>query len=68
MLKIVTLGDPILSKQAAVVPEFDRKIVDLVNAMIEAMHYGKGIGLAGPQVGELKRLFVAHVEGDGARV
>lgn len=68
MLKIITLGDPILSKQAAVVPEFDRKIVDLVNAMIEAMHHGKGIGLAGPQVGELKRLFVVHVEGDGARV
>ena len=32
------------------------------------MHAGKGIGLAGPQVGELKRLFVTHVEGDVPRV
>ena len=68
MLKIVTLGDEVLRKQAAVVPDIDRGIVDLTTAMLEAMKIGKGIGLAGPQVGELKRLFVCSVEGDHPRV
>jgi peptide deformylase len=31
--------------------------------MITAMHEGKGIGLAGPQVGLMERIFVVHVEG-----
>lgn len=68
MLEIVTLGNEVLRKQAALVPDIDHKIVDLANAMIDAMHEGKGIGLAAPQVGVLKRLFVAHVEGDEPRV
>ena len=68
MLEIVTLGDNVLRKQAALIPEIDRRIADLAEAMIDAMHVGKGIGLAGPQVTELKRLFVTHVEGDTPRV
>jgi peptide deformylase len=32
------------------------------------MHQSRGIGLAGVQVGELKRLFVTHVSGDKPRV
>ncbi|MBT3275824.1 MAG: peptide deformylase [Spirochaetales bacterium] len=67
-MEIITLGDEVLRKQAAVIPEVDRKIADLAAAMIESMHVGKGIGLAGPQVGELKRLFVVHVEADTPRV
>ena len=68
MLNIITLGDEVLRKQAALIPEVDRFIEDLAAAMIETMHTGKGIGLAGPQIGELKRLFVTHVEGDSPRV
>ena len=68
MLDIVTLGDGVLRKQASVIPEIDRSIADLAAAMIDAMHIGRGIGLAGPQVGELKRMFVTHVEGDEPRV
>jgi len=67
-MEIVTLGDEVLRKHTAVIPDIDRKVVDLAAAMIETMHIGKGIGLAGPQVGELKRLFVTHVEGDVPRV
>lgn len=68
MLSIVTLGDEVLTHKAAVIPEVDHAIQSLAEAMIEAMHVGRGIGLAGPQVGELKRLFVTHVEGDVPRV
>ena len=68
MLTIVTLGDEVLRKQAALIPEIDRMIAELAAGMIDSMHAGKGIGLAGPQVGELKRLFVTHIEGDTPRV
>ena len=68
MLNIVTLGDEVLRKQAALIPEVDKKIADLAAGMIDSMHAGKGIGLAGPQIGELKRLFVTHIEGDTPRV
>ncbi len=68
MLKIVTLGDERLRKRAAVITDIDKIIYDLAEGMIEAMHVGNGIGLAGPQVGELKRLFVCHVQRDEARV
>ena len=40
----------------------------LANAMVEKMHEANGIGLAGVQVGHLKRLFVTGVEGDTPRV
>ena len=68
MLEIITLGDEVLRKQAALIPDVDRKIADLAAGMIDSMHAGRGIGLAGPQVGELKRLFVTHIEGDSPRV
>lgn len=68
MLKIVRLGDDVLTKHASVIPKVDRSISDLAGAMIEAMHGERGIGLAGPQVAELKRLFVTHAEGDEPRV
>ncbi|MCL2267512.1 MAG: peptide deformylase, partial [Treponema sp.] len=36
--------------------------------MIEILKRDKGVGLAGPQIGYMKRIFVTHVEGDAARV
>ena len=68
MLNILTLGDDILRKRAAMIPDIDKGITDLAAAMIDTMHTGKGIGLAGPQVGELQRLFVTHIENDVPRV
>jgi peptide deformylase len=35
--------------------------------MVEAMHGARGIGLAGPQIGRLERLFVVHVPDDEVR-
>jgi peptide deformylase len=36
--------------------------------MFGALYEGRGVGLAGPQVGLLKRIFVVHVEGNIPRV
>ena len=68
VLEIKTLGDEVLKKQAALVPKVDRNIQELVQGMFEAMEKGNGLGLAAPQVGELKRVFVTHVPDDDLRV
>lgn len=68
MLSIRIIGDPLLKKHSALVPEVDQGIQDFVKAMFEAMYRGKGIGLAAVQVGELLRIFITHVSDDGPRV
>ena len=57
-LEIVKYGDPVLQKRADEVTEFDDKLKKLVDDMFETMYGAPGVGLAAPQVGILKRLFV----------
>ena len=68
MLKILTLGNDVLRKKCSSVVDFDKKLEDLVVAMIDSMHSNNGIGLAGPQIGVEKRLFVCHVPKEEPRV
>jgi peptide deformylase len=68
MMKIVTIGDEVLRNRAATIAEVDESIRQLAENMIVTMHEGDGIGLAGPQIGVLKRIFVCHVKGDEPRV
>ena len=56
--------DPILRKKSRVIEEIDEKIKILNEDMVETMKKAEGVGLAAPQVGILKRLFVIDV-GDG---
>jgi peptide deformylase len=58
ILDVVKYGDPVLTKQAEEVTEFDDKLARLVDNMFETMYGARGVGLAAPQVGLLKRLFV----------
>jgi peptide deformylase len=51
-------GDPILRKKAKAVTVFDDRLRALAEDMIETMHEAEGVGLAGNQVGVLKRIFV----------
>lgn len=51
-------GDEILRKTAREVPEVDDRIKELLQDMLETMHKYNGVGLAGPQVGILKRVIV----------
>ena len=51
-------GDEILRKKARTVEEVDDKIRELLEDMLETMHKYNGVGLAGPQVGILKRVIV----------
>jgi len=58
ILNVVKYGDPILTKRAEEVVDFDEKLRNLVDDMFETMYGAPGVGLAAPQVGVLKRLFV----------
>lgn len=53
-----------LRKVSRSVLAFDEKLADLLDDMAETMHKADGVGLAGPQVGMLKRICVVDV-GDG---
>ncbi len=59
-------GDPVLKQVARDVEQFDASLVRLVDDMVETMYESEGAGLAAPQVGVQKRLFVYDV-GEGPR-
>jgi len=68
MLEIVTFGSEILTKKAQPVAEINADIKALAEGMFDAMERGRGVGLAGPQVGSTLRIFVTNIEGDQKRV
>lgn len=59
--EIVLVGDKILREQARPVERFDPELRELVRDMIETMQDADGVGLAGPQVAESRRIAVIHV-------
>ena len=62
--EIRIIGDPVLKQRARDVTDIDAKLVRLVDEMVETMYEAPGVGLAAPQVGVQKRLFVWDI-GDG---
>ena len=58
------VGDDILNKRAREIKENSEKIQILIDDMLETMHDADGVGLAAPQVGVLKRLFVIDCSED----
>jgi peptide deformylase len=57
-------GDDSLRKKSRIVDEINPRILLLIKDMKETMYNSKGVGLAAPQVGILKRIAVIDV-GDG---
>jgi peptide deformylase len=62
-----TYGDPVLKQTAKEIDHVDGSLVRLVDDMVETMYDAVGAGLAAPQVGVQKRLFVYDV-GNGPEV
>ena len=60
--QIRLFGDPVLTQRSAEITEIDAGLVRLVEDMVETMHEARGLGLAAPQVGVQKRLFVYQLE------
>ena len=55
-----------LGKKSRPVTDFDEKLATLVDDMRETLRKEQGAGLAAPQVGILRRLFIADIHGDGS--
>lgn len=56
--EILILPDPLLRKVAEPVDSFDDDLKKTVDDMFETMYEAPGIGLAGPQIGYMKRVVV----------
>ena len=61
---IRTFGDPVLRTAAADVADDAASLRRLVDDMLETMYEAPGVGLAAPQIGISKRIFVADI-GEG---
>lgn len=61
MLEILKEDDKILKKKAKRVDKIDDTIRNLAASMVECMRSANGIGLAGNQVGILKRIIVVLI-------
>ncbi len=59
---IVKMGDPLLRKISKPVETFDVKLHQLLDDMVETLHYAEGLGLAAPQVGVLKRVCIVEYD------
>ena len=60
--KIVTEGDDILRKHSREVSEVTDRIRETMQDMLETMRSEQGVGIAAPQVGIMRRMFVAEPE------
>ena len=62
--KIVTVGDETLRKACKRQEKFDLRLAILLKDMADTMYKAEGVGLAGPQVGILRRVAVVDVTED----
>lgn len=66
VFSIRVFGDPVLRTAAELVTNFDASLSKLVDDLLETMYEAPGVGLAAPQIGVSKRVFVYDVgEGPG---
>jgi peptide deformylase len=66
--EIRIFGDPVLKQRASDITDVDGTLVRLAEDMVQTMYDAPGLGLAAPQVGVGKRLFVYDLqEGEGPK-
>lgn len=67
---ITTRGDEILAKKCKPVKEITPHIKEILADMVETMKDADGVGIAAPQVGIMKRFFVAmpHVDSEDEEI
>jgi peptide deformylase len=62
--KILYANDPRLRQKAKKIRDFGPQLKKLAEDMLETMREAHGVGLAGPQVGVMQRIFVAEIPKD----
>ncbi len=61
---ILSEEDPILHKVCRPVEKFDARLHQLLDDMAETLHQANGVGLAAPQVGILRQVFIVLDENE----
>lgn len=64
---ILLYPDPILRRKTEEVSAFDASVARLADALAETMYHAPGIGLAAPQIGDLRRVAVVDIDPSGAK-
>lgn len=68
ILKVARMGHPVLRAKARAIDKAELKspaLQQFIDDMVDTMYEYSGVGLAGPQVHEAIRVFVAMLEADG---
>lgn len=60
-LDIITYGNPLLRKKCEPVETVDKEILQIIEGMKKSLDSANGIGLAAPQVGVLKNIFLVDL-------
>ena len=61
LLEILQFPNPILRKKCTKITEINKDLIRLADDMCETLDYHKGVGLAGNQVGYMKRIVVIKI-------
>lgn len=61
VMKILIDGDPRLRQKATKVRQVDSQLRRVADDMWETMTEAEGVGLAGPQIGVMRRIITVHV-------
>lgn len=61
ILEIATYGNPVLRKEAEEVKKIDGEILEIIENMKETLMNQNGVGLAAPQVGISKKIFIVEL-------
>lgn len=59
------IGDSVLTKVSREIKKVDKRLLILIDDMLDTLYDAQGVGLAAPQVGVLKRLIVIDVSEEG---
>lgn len=59
------IGDSVLTKVSREIRGVDKRLLVLIDDMLDTLYDAQGVGLAAPQIGILKRLVVIDVSEDG---
>ena len=62
------MGSEVLRQKAEKIKKIDDEVIKTAGLMLETLKENKGVGLAGPQIGYMKSIFVTHLAGDIERV
>ena len=66
---LVIEGDPLLRKKSRPVDEITPRIIKLLDDLADTMYFeNRGIGIAAPQVGVLRRVFVVDVGDEHGKI